>query len=325
MKVFISWSGQKSREVAVALRDWLPAVINSVEPFVSSEDIYAGTRWQMEIAGQLESTNFGIVCVTKDNQHAPWLNFEAGALAKAVDSSRVVPLAVDLKPTDVELPLGQFQAQPATKQGISAVVTSVNGACESPLADGLLDRAVNKWWPDLDAALAEIDERSAPTHAANGPHRTERELLEETLNTVRSLARGADGQPRPSTVPRDHPVIDELRLLLKDHEEGCEVLSHSRARRVGIRVEKEVPQDLREDLIRRAELYGVDVEFLPPRRLTAANAASERQRPSAGVSVHRKQRGANAEPPARGQPSGARKARPAKATQSKRRTNPKAD
>src|SRR5581483_8186823 len=110
MKVFISWSGKRSRAVAVALRDWLPGVINSVEPFVSSEDIYAGSRWQKEIAEQLESTNFGIVCVTKENQHAPWLNFEAGALAKAVESSYVVPLAVDLKPTDVEIPLGQFQA-----------------------------------------------------------------------------------------------------------------------------------------------------------------------------------------------------------------------
>jgi hypothetical protein len=104
VKVFISWSGQKSREVAVALRDWLPLVINSVEPFVSSEDINAGTRWQGEIAGALQTTNFGLVCVTRENHGAPWLNFEAGALAKAVDSSRVVPLAIDLKPSDIENP-----------------------------------------------------------------------------------------------------------------------------------------------------------------------------------------------------------------------------
>jgi hypothetical protein len=90
MKVFISWSGDKSRDVALALRDWLPGVINSIEPFVSAKDIYAGTRWQAEIASQLDSTNFGIVCVTKDNQLSSWLNFEAGALAKAVDSSRLV-------------------------------------------------------------------------------------------------------------------------------------------------------------------------------------------------------------------------------------------
>jgi hypothetical protein len=96
MRVFISWSGETSRDVALALRDWLPGVINSVRPFVSTKDIYAGSRWQMEIAAQLEATNFGIVCVTRANQSAPWLNFEAGALAKAVESSSVVPLAIGL-------------------------------------------------------------------------------------------------------------------------------------------------------------------------------------------------------------------------------------
>jgi TIR domain len=91
MKVFISWSGSKSQDVAVALGDWLPGVINRIEPFVSAKDIYAGSRWESEIASQLDTTNFGIVCVTRENQAAPWLNFEAGALAKAVELSRLIP------------------------------------------------------------------------------------------------------------------------------------------------------------------------------------------------------------------------------------------
>src|SRR5689334_12254492 len=111
MKVFISWSGEKSRAVAQALREWLPAVDKQLAPFVSSKDIFAGTRWQAEIIRELEATSFGIVCVTQENQAQPWINFEAGAIAKAVETSRVVPLAVDLKPSDIKPPLGQFQAQ----------------------------------------------------------------------------------------------------------------------------------------------------------------------------------------------------------------------
>ena len=39
MKVFISWSGEKSKKIAEVFRDWLPQVIQAIEPFVSFEDI----------------------------------------------------------------------------------------------------------------------------------------------------------------------------------------------------------------------------------------------------------------------------------------------
>jgi hypothetical protein len=133
MRVFISWSGRHSRAVAEALRDWLPLVINDVQPFMSAEDIDAGARWQMEIATQLEETHFGLICVTRANQTAPWLNFEAGALAKAVGGSRVVPLAIDCKPTDIPPPLGQFQAQSSTREGIGRVLTALNNTLDTPL------------------------------------------------------------------------------------------------------------------------------------------------------------------------------------------------
>ena len=53
MKVFISWSGERSRLVATALHQWLPLVINDVDPFISS-DIDAGACWQSEVAAGLE-------------------------------------------------------------------------------------------------------------------------------------------------------------------------------------------------------------------------------------------------------------------------------
>jgi RNA polymerase sigma factor (sigma-70 family) len=221
VKVFISWSGNKSRAVADALRGWLPGVINSVDPFVSSRDIYAGARWQSEIASQLDHSNFGIVCVTRDNQSAPWLNFEAGALAKAVDLSRVIPLAVDLSPAEIEVPLGQFQAQPANEEGLRNVVESLNNALgENALREELLREAFEVWWPRLDERLALIERE---THATHPRVRPERELLEETLVTVRALARAMDRIAREPE-PAVEVLLPDLNLaeLTPEQRQGLQ-------------------------------------------------------------------------------------------------------
>src|SRR5271168_4310742 len=116
MRVFLSWSGQTSKAIAEILRDWLPNVIQAIEPWLSSEDIRKGVRWNVELTTQLKTTDAGVICVTPDNQHAPWLNFEAGALAKAVDRSLVCPYLAGLEPTDLSGPLVDFQATVANEE-----------------------------------------------------------------------------------------------------------------------------------------------------------------------------------------------------------------
>ena len=181
MKVFLSWSGEKSKAAAVALHDWLPSVIQEVEPFMSESDIAAGARWLNEIDQQLEGTNFAIVCVTRQNQTASWLNFEAGAVAKVINTSRVVPLAIDLTVADVKPPPGHFQAKDISRPGIMAVLESLNEVAERPLPS--LGAALEKWWPDLEPKL----KAAASALAVSHPVRGERELLEEILASVRSL------------------------------------------------------------------------------------------------------------------------------------------
>jgi hypothetical protein len=169
------------------------------------QDIESGSRWQAELAGELEDTNYGVVCTTRENLTTPWLSFEAGALAKTVQSARLVPLAVDLEIAEITGPLAQFQAQRADKDGIRAIMASINATNSEPLGEALLEKAFEKWWPDLEKGLQEIAKTPAKEKATDGP--SERQLLEEVLNTVRAIAR-----ERPSEALTRKPWANPNRL-----------------------------------------------------------------------------------------------------------------
>lgn len=97
MKVFLSWSGDRSKAVAEALHSWLPRVLQAVEPWTSFDNIERGARWAPELAQVLEETRFGILCLTPENLLSPWLLFEAGALSKTLDNTFVSPYLLDLR------------------------------------------------------------------------------------------------------------------------------------------------------------------------------------------------------------------------------------
>lgn len=131
MKVFVSWSGERSEALARALRDWLPMVLHYVEPWLSKSDIEAGERWANEVAKELDASKFGITCITRENVGAPWILFEAGALAKSMQEGRVIPLLLDVEFKDIGGPLAQFQAKKVEKGGLWDVVSSINQLSET--------------------------------------------------------------------------------------------------------------------------------------------------------------------------------------------------
>ncbi len=152
MKVFISWSGEISGKVARILRDWLPYVFPNVQPYVSTEDIQKGKRWGNEIAAELDSAQFGILCITADNISSPWLNFEAGALSKSIrtDSTvHVCPLLFGLEPNEISGPLSQFQVVTYDKEDIGRLLVTMNESAGCPIQPDRLQETFNTWWPKL--------------------------------------------------------------------------------------------------------------------------------------------------------------------------------
>ncbi len=199
MKVFLSWSGNRSHRVALVLRDWLPSVIQSLVPYVSSEDIDKGARWSTDIAKELEDSTFGILCVTKDNVNAPWLTFEAGALSKTMDKAFVCPFLFDIKRSEVDGPILQFQSTILEKDDIQKLVRTLNKACANDcLSDERLDKAFDVWYPTLETELAKIKTAGEPSvkGAKGADDRNRDAILEEILELTRinqKLLRNPEG------------------------------------------------------------------------------------------------------------------------------------
>ena len=188
MRVFISWSGPTSRQVAAALRDWMKKVIQSVEPWMSDKDIESGARWSDAVAANLKDVRVGIICLTAENKAAPWLHFEAGAISKTLEDAFVCPYLFKLDPTDIVGPLTQFQARRDDKDGTKRLLQTINGHpdLKEPLNDADLEESFELWWSRLEPKLAGISVSGQPQQT----QRPTTEMIAETLELVRGLARG---------------------------------------------------------------------------------------------------------------------------------------
>lgn len=218
-KVFISWSGELSRKLGEALRNWLPAALQYVKPYFSPDDIEKGAKWNSEIAKELETSNIGIICLTQDNTEKPWILFESGALSKSIDKSRVCTLLFNLDPAEVKGPLTSFQATRFLRDDFKRLIITINNtAGDAKLETSVLDSVFEMWWPRLEEQIAEI----IRTHgkAIKAERRSDRDMLEEILQLSRMNSERAHMQSRVSpNAIRD--LIDNLSelvfLIARDH------------------------------------------------------------------------------------------------------------
>ncbi len=191
MKVFIGWSHEVSHKMALAIHEWFPNVIQSIEPYVSSEDISKGSHWFSDVCDNLDQADFGIICLTPDNVNEPWILFEAGALGTKFGRSKVCPLLWRISATDLKGPLSHFQSCALNADDMLRLVGDINKQLNSSISDERLVSTFELWWPKLEEKLSSIHE-TAPLDSSSGKSRGDRDLLEEVLQRVRALKNSMD-------------------------------------------------------------------------------------------------------------------------------------
>jgi len=185
MIVFLSWSGSRSKKIADKLGEYIQQIVQAVEPWISS-DISKGLNWVKETGNKLEEINFGIICLTRENLNEKWILFEAGALSKK-QGSHVCTFLYDLKPTDIEPPLALYQHTIFEREDVRKLLHTIHNETrklgESKMPNDQLDKTFDRYWPDLEKDLKKIVEASVERGL---PIRSEREILEEILEIVRT-------------------------------------------------------------------------------------------------------------------------------------------
>jgi hypothetical protein len=270
MKVFLSWSGSKSKAVAVHLRRWIPDVITMAEPWCATSDIDAGRRWSTEIAKALEGCHFGIVCLTASNLASPWILFEAGALAKRVSESRVVPYLIDIGPADLGLsPLSQFQAKRATEEDTLSLMQSIRDvAAELHYKKGVrlpeaeaVTRQIRRAWPELSRVLDAL-----PEEPVRRPPEVP-EILQNIFLALNSVGTRLD-QLESKVLESPNKLYREIRLLLENYRPNVAVgpyaSAHTRERLKKTLLGVEMPQAAREEWVEDKYVRDDDDEATPP-------------------------------------------------------------
>src|ERR1700761_123448 len=167
MKVFITWSSENSRRIALALHDLIGKILQTVEPFMSEKDVDRGTRWQAGLASELDTAAMGIICLTPDNLSAPWLLFESGALSNKFENAepRVYTYLNKVNPADIIQPLSMFQHTLATKEDTRVLIQSIHTYTKSatPGEQGL-NELFDLMWPKMQAVLDTPLEEAKVTH-----------------------------------------------------------------------------------------------------------------------------------------------------------------
>jgi len=234
MRVFISWSGEKSKKIAEVFNQYLPQINHYIETFFS-EEISKGKLWFPEINQELKDCSCGIICVTKENMRRPWMLFESGALSMnwETDRSRLMPFLFDISKSDLEGPLTEFQLTENTEEDIYQLVKDINTLSEEPLEDNRLRDSFERYYSDIARELKEIKSAERLEEEKEEEEiRDDRELLEEVLNHVRGISKESqkgvslknESTKELVTFKRDLSneliqLINEYNLLIKTLEE----------------------------------------------------------------------------------------------------------
>lgn len=217
--VFLSWSGDQSKKIAEAFEELFKAVFApTIRCFLSTKNIGAGARSIGELFRALEKCNYGVCFINSENAKAPWIQFEAGALSKIIDDSRVMVLLLEENSINnlFGTPLGEFQHKLFNKEDIRSIFEEIIKIFDySDDKDSFLQRFDSSWSDFYDKSVMVLNEKNIEEDAiVSGQflEKTELDIIKKMLINVQNLLKTEYVQNVKDSIS----LLDELKRIIKN-------------------------------------------------------------------------------------------------------------
>lgn len=210
--VFLSWSGDKSREVAERFKELFTDVFDpTIKCFISTRDIVGGRRGTAALAEELEKCNYGIFFVDSKNVRAPWLQFEAGAISKMVSDSRVMVLLLDNAVGCLnDTPLSDFQYKLFNKEHVKSIFEEIIDYFEQKESkDSYLKRFEREWDTFYEKAEKILSAEQKDNDVKNDEN-DELKTIQKMLIDVQNFLKSEYSQ----TLKEGAGIVSELKKML---------------------------------------------------------------------------------------------------------------
>ena len=223
MKLFLSWSGARSRQIANTYNKWIKYIFPTLEIYISTEDIEPGRKWRDSIENGLEETYFGMLFLTPENLESRWIYYEAGSLSKGKNDSHVIPMLYQLDAGKLQEPLSAFQSMSLEKDNMLRVVKTINKKMAEVTDELLLEEIFDNWWEkweeEADKFPVDIEAIEESIKLKDAAQMDIQEQIEEVLTRLRQQ----DGKEGVAKIPRLHEM-DNDKFKMQELEDFSNVI-----------------------------------------------------------------------------------------------------
>lgn len=218
-KIFISWSGDLTKEIANNFFNLLNNVFsNMCSRIFFSRNIEYGKYWYDRINNNLEKASYGVVFLSKNNLNSPWLNYELGGLSVG-NTENLTFFRVNQNVDTSHSPVNARQECPFTNRDINTLLQNIKNKMNLQYKDDIDAKKLDSLISDF---ICKKEESCIKKYYADysylQPQQSKTELINSELRMIYNYIK---------LLTNDEKFSIQLEIQLCDFENNRRVVQYS--------------------------------------------------------------------------------------------------